>query len=53
MDQWTAERGRQSNVAVNCSYTSQISFASPGGKEVPRFFTIFRSRRNNKDVMYL
>lgn len=37
MDQWTAERGRQSNVAVNCSYTSQISFASPGGKEVPRF----------------
>ena len=47
MDQWTVGGGRRSNVAVNCSYTSQISFASPRAKVG---FAIFRSRRNNNDV---
>ena len=35
MDQWAAGGGGQSNVAINASHTSQISFALPPAKERP------------------
>lgn len=48
MDQWSAEGGRQINVAINSSHTAHISFAPPQAKRDPKFLL---SLEQEGDVM--